>query len=78
MKLNIKSGHTEVIGLAFFGILGCKSVVPDPYVKLANYVPWIERNQEEFVDPHFDIIQHPWSARKRRAAGLLPMGRRAV
>merc|ERR1712001_804257 len=56
MKINMKSGHTEVIGIAFFGVKGCVSVPLHGYVKVSNYVPWIEKNLAEFIDPHISIL----------------------
>ena len=49
MKLDIKSGKTEIIGIISMGI-GCTSIVPDVHTRVSRYVPWINRNLETFVD----------------------------
>ena len=41
----------EIIGVFSF-LESCESLVPDVYVRVTEYMPWIERNLENFVDPH--------------------------
>ena len=52
MKQGTKNGKEyELIGVFSF-LLTCVSIHPDIYVRVSEYMPWIERNLENFVDPH--------------------------
>lgn len=49
MKLDMESGMTEIIGIASLCVKhGCTSIVPDVYVRVSQYIPWIKRNLGNF------------------------------
>ena len=37
---------------------GCTTVLPNVFVEVSKYVPWIQRNLKNFTDAH--IILNPW------------------
>ena len=51
MKNTQNDNEYEIIGVLSF-IESCESLEPDVYVRVSEYMPWIERNLENFVDPH--------------------------
>ena len=51
MKIDVKTGKTQIIGIVSGGVkYGCISVVPNIYVRVSQYLPWINRNLETFID----------------------------
>ena len=47
MKIDTKNADTQIIGIVSMGVkYGCISVIPDVYVRVSQYVPWINKNLE--------------------------------
>ena len=54
MKLDYQNySPVEIIGIVSMGGHGCVSIVPNIYVKVSEYVPWIQRNLENFTDSYY-------------------------
>ena len=60
MRVNVSNGDIQIVGIVSMMVReGCTSVVPNVYVRVSKYLPWIKKNMENFEDSYIYIHANP-------------------